>query len=394
MRSSITRALGVFVAIGALVLTPFSGAIAGQKLAATAGIPAIVATDSYPSWDDVNAAKANEAQKQAEVDNIKNLLSNLSAEAARLSNIALQRGEEYLVATYNLDAATQTADSLQKRATDAVTTATNLKSQVGAFAAQLYRNGGDTSTASLLVQGEDASSLLYRLGAMSKLTEQSGDLLDRAKAAANNAEALQNQANVAVDERNKLETAAQDSLNSAQSAKSAADAQLAEQTKRSTVLYDQLASLNNTTAQVEKDYAAGVQALADQKAREAEADASAGGGGGSSWVPDSGSIASPDEAKNIAYGMLGSYGWGGDQYSCLVQLWTGESGWRVNAYNPDSGAYGIPQSWPASKMSSVADDWATNAYTQIIWGLNYIDAAYGSPCNAWAKWQARSPHWY
>lgn len=394
MRRSVATTFGAAVAIAGLVLTPLSGAFAGQRGVVPATVGAAVATDTYPSWDDVNAAKANEAQKQAEVDNIKNLLSNLAADAARLSNVALQRGEEYLVATYNLDAATQSAQSLQQRATEAVATADTLKQQVGGFAAQLYRNGGDSSTASLLIQGEDADNLLYRLGTMSKLTEQSGGLLDSAKAAANNAEALQNQADVAVTERDKLESAAKDSLDAAESAKAAADAQLAEQTKRSAVLYEQLAALNDTTAQVEKDYAAGVQAAADQKAREAEAAANAGGGGGSSWVPDSGSIASPDEAKNIAYGMLGNYGWGGDQYSCLVQLWTGESGWRVNAYNPDSGAYGIPQSWPASKMSSVADDWATNAYTQIIWGLNYIDAAYGSPCNAWAKWQARSPHWY
>jgi hypothetical protein len=89
-----------------------------------------------------------------------------------------------------------------------------------------------------------------------------------------------------------------------------------------------------------------------------------------------------------------NYGWGGEQYGCLVQLWNGESGWRVNAYNPSSGAYGIPQSLPASKMGDVAADWATNAATQITWGLNYISGRYGSPCNAWAEWNARSPHWY
>jgi cell wall-associated NlpC family hydrolase len=84
------------------------------------------------------------------------------------------------------------------------------------------------------------------------------------------------------------------------------------------------------------------------------------------------------------------------QYSCLVQLWEHESGWRVNAENPSSGAYGIPQALPGSKMATTGSDWKTNATTQIMWGLEYIKKRpdYGSPCAAWDKWQSRSPHWY
>jgi SLT domain-containing protein len=62
--------------------------------------------------------------------------------------------------------------------------------------------------------------------------------------------------------------------------------------------------------------------------------------------------------------------------------------------NQSSGAYGIPQSLPASKMASAGPDWRTNPATQIRWGLDYIRSAYGSPSNAWAKWNQRSPHWY
>ncbi|MDT0180362.1 lytic transglycosylase domain-containing protein [Microbacterium sp. ARD31] len=102
--------------------------------------------------------------------------------------------------------------------------------------------------------------------------------------------------------------------------------------------------------------------------------------------------ASPAEAQAIAQGMLGNYGWGGDQFSCLVSLWNKESGWNYQAMNPSSGAYGIPQALPGSKMSTAGADWQTNAATQIAWGLGYIDGRYGSPCAAWSHSQA--VNWY
>jgi hypothetical protein len=90
--------------------------------------------------------------------------------------------------------------------------------------------------------------------------------------------------------------------------------------------------------------------------------------------------------------MLGSYGWSSSQFGCLVSLWNAESGWDVHASNPSSGAYGIPQALPGSKMASAGADWESNAATQIRWGLGYIKADYGSPCGAWAQEQAQG--WY
>ncbi|MGO2111422.1 MAG: transglycosylase SLT domain-containing protein [Pseudoclavibacter sp.] len=91
----------------------------------------------------------------------------------------------------------------------------------------------------------------------------------------------------------------------------------------------------------------------------------------------------PDEMKAIAAGMLADYGWDESEMSCLDSLWMKESGWNPFAENPDSGAYGIPQSWPAEKMATAGDDWRTNPVTQIRWGLDYIQRAYGSPCTVW-----------
>ena len=98
------------------------------------------------------------------------------------------------------------------------------------------------------------------------------------------------------------------------------------------------------------------------------------------------------EAQAIARGMLAGYGWGDDQFGCLVALWDRESGWNSQAYNASSGAYGIPQALPGSKMASAGADWQTNAATQISWGLGYIAGRYGNPCGAWSH--SESVGWY
>lgn len=88
--------------------------------------------------------------------------------------------------------------------------------------------------------------------------------------------------------------------------------------------------------------------------------------------------------QQIAMSMLAQFGWPSSQFSCLDSLWQRESSWNPLATNPYSGAYGIPQALPASKMASAGSDWATNPATQIRWGLGYIKATYGSPCAAWS----------
>ena len=92
--------------------------------------------------------------------------------------------------------------------------------------------------------------------------------------------------------------------------------------------------------------------------------------------------ASPMYNKRFAQAYMSSkYGWCGQQVSCLTTLWNRESGWRVNAHNP-SGAHGIPQALPGSKMAKFGKKWRTDPQVQIKWGLNYIKKRYGSPCNA------------
>lgn len=116
------------------------------------------------------------------------------------------------------------------------------------------------------------------------------------------------------------------------------------------------------------------------------------GTGGGSAAP----VADPvpaGEAQQIAKRMMPSFGFTGDgEFGCLVKLWNKESGWRTNAANPSSQAYGIPQANPGSKMASAGADWRTNPATQIKWGLGYIKDRYGTPCKAWAH--SQSVGWY
>jgi hypothetical protein len=107
-----------------------------------------------------------------------------------------------------------------------------------------------------------------------------------------------------------------------------------------------------------------------------------GGGGGIIYVTST--PPNPNTAQSIAYNLMASFGFSPTTYfGCLLDLWNHESGWVYDAENA-SGAYGIPQALPGSKMASAGPDWQTNPATQIKWGLGYIKQLYGNPCGAWS----------
>jgi hypothetical protein len=149
-----------------------------------------------------------------------------------------------------------------------------------------------------------------------------------------------------------------------------------------TIPVDEVADLTKVT-RAEAAKLAAAAAAYDQAQAEAAAAAAA----------ELAAANTPEGARAFASDLaVSQYGWGADQFQCLDQLWQKESGWSYTAYNASSGATGIPQSLPGSKMATAGADWQTNARTQITWGLGYIERAYGSPCSAWSHSQAMN--WY
>ena len=101
---------------------------------------------------------------------------------------------------------------------------------------------------------------------------------------------------------------------------------------------------------------------------------------------------SGEDPRSLAKPLVAAQGWSDSEYQCLVLLWNRESQWNPYAENSSSGAYGIPQALPGSKMASAGADWRTNPITQINWGIGYIKGRYDTPCSAWAH--SNTVGWY
>ncbi|MER5993201.1 transglycosylase SLT domain-containing protein [Streptomyces viridosporus] len=143
---------------------------------------------------------------------------------------------------------------------------------------------------------------------------------------------------------------------------------------------------------IAKKAAAEKQAKAEKEAKEREEAEAKAAAASRSATRDASEIAVKSsytvaEVQSIARQMIP-----GDQFQCFSNIVQRESTWNYLAVNPSSGAYGLVQALPGSKMASAGADWQTNPATQIKWGLGYMNERYGSPCGAWSFWQAN--HWY
>ncbi|MER7026828.1 transglycosylase SLT domain-containing protein [Streptomyces ramulosus] len=140
------------------------------------------------------------------------------------------------------------------------------------------------------------------------------------------------------------------------------------------------------TAQEKKDAADEAKAKADAEERKKKLEVSRSATRDASDFVAKGSY-TVAETQAIARQMVPA-----DQFQCFSNIVNHESTWNYQATNASSGAYGLVQALPGSKMASAGADWQTNPATQIKWGLNYMNSRYGSPCGAWSFWQANS--WY
>jgi hypothetical protein len=151
--------------------------------------------------------------------------------------------------------------------------------------------------------------------------------------------------------------------------------------KRAKSLGKQTKAIVAQQVKIKAALAAAARKAAEEKAARARALANRG------YQPG---VTDPREmARQI---LKNKFNYGSNQFECFDNIIMRESKWRIDATNPSSGAYGIPQALPGSKMASEGSDWRTNPATQIIWGIKYMEDRYGSPCAAWSFKSAKG--WY
>jgi hypothetical protein len=200
--------------------------IAGTVASQTAS-PAYAA--NYPSWGDVQAARASVAAKAAEIKRLDALLSSLENEVNTAQALAIQRGDEYQAAQQKVDDAAYKAGELKKQADAAKAKADSSKQHAGQLAAQLARMGGGDLSTSLFFSGDDANDLLSQLGLASVVKDRSASLYVKAAQDENSARSMSNQATLAEDALKVYAADAQKALDEANAASDRAGAALAEQ---------------------------------------------------------------------------------------------------------------------------------------------------------------------
>lgn len=241
--------------------------VAGIALSVSSSSLAIGAPADYPSWGDVQAAKASEAAKQVEITKLQGLLGTLQKQADDLGKIAEQRGERLNQANVALASATTKTAKLQSQADVAQAKALKSAKRASALIAQLARTGGGDMTMGVLFgTSKQTDQLLSTLGTVGRLSESSTEILKQAQFDKNSASSLAASASAAERKRKSLAADAQTANVAAQKASADATAQLAQQEAASNTMYAQLASLKNTTASVEQQYQLGVAEEARQNA--------------------------------------------------------------------------------------------------------------------------------
>jgi len=265
------------------------------------GTAAPAAANDYPTWAEVEAARASESTKRAQIADLQAQLAALEAQTAAAEAEAARRGTEYETAQAKFDDANLRADELQTQSDDAAARADESGRQAGQVAAMLGRSAGTDLTVRLLMDA-DSDDLLTRLGSMAKVTELAARASEQALVDRNSASNLAEQAEVAMELRGDLAETAETALAAAIDARAAAQASLAAAEQSDATMRAQLAVLTEDRAATEADYQRGEAvrlAAAAEAARRAAEAAAAGGGSppvvsGQGWVrPVNGRITSP-----------------------------------------------------------------------------------------------------
>jgi murein DD-endopeptidase MepM/ murein hydrolase activator NlpD len=292
------------------------GAAAVGAIGAPLVSPAFGAT--YPSWDEVQRAKGNEAAKAAEIARIQNLIAGLENEVATKRQLAQQASDDFFVAQQDYFDAALRADQLQAQADEQAEAAITAAQNAGRVAAQLYRSGGNDASLELFFAGSAAGAddLLARLGTLDKLVDRNNEVYTKAVTARDSAQSLSDQAEVQRVERDRLQRVAEEKMIAAQEAADAAQAALEEQQSMQVTLEAQLAALQDTTAKTVAAYQEGerIRKAEEERRRQEE------------------ERRRREEADRLNQGGGGGGGGGG---SVVGSGWARpSSGWRSSGYGP------------------------------------------------------------
>ncbi|WP_084816309.1 M23 family metallopeptidase [Frondihabitans sp. Leaf304] len=275
-RRSRSRARGpvAMLAVGALLA---AGAVLGTPLEASA-------STKYPSWHDVQVAVQNQAVKNREVKSIRALLVSLDADVKAKQAVQAEKGDELQKAQLAYDNQEDIRSKLQAKADSADRVAKSSETRAGQLAAQLGRSGSNDISSDLIANPGKASNLLYKLGAMSKLTEQANGIYSQAVQDRNTAQGLTDQATVATKALGDLKAKADAALETAQAATEEAQAAVDEQSANASRLEAQLASIKADRVLTQTKYNKGEKIrkakIAAAQARAAAAAAKASGATG------------------------------------------------------------------------------------------------------------------
>ncbi len=429
--------------------------VAATMLASLLGAGAPAAGSEIPTWDEIRAAKGNESATAERISEVERLLGDLRQQAGSAGDKAVQAESAHREAVAAFESGKRRLLLLDEKYENAVRTSEELKHRAGGIAAQAYKTGSTSPEVLLLLDADHAVEAANRLAMTNIVGGRTNALYADSRAAESVARSLKEQQLAVQEAVAEQGEETEEALETAESADHRARRAVAEQEKTSALLFAQLAELKGTTAELEQARINGLAAQeAYRQQQEAAREAARNDGGQqddaapTSPVPppaprpaptpgnpgsDEPGVPAPQPAPQLptppepapvptpqppqpapvpspppapepvvvddpaaaqayAQSRMASFGWDTSEFRCLVNLWNRESGWRTSAQNPYSGAYGIPQAYPGSKMQSAGADWRTNFRTQINWGLGYIAGRYGSPCAAWDHSENRG--WY
>ncbi|MFB9641542.1 M23 family metallopeptidase [Agromyces lapidis] len=356
-RSQTARARTSLQGPPSLVRRTLAGAaLIALALVGSVAVPQGAYAADYPSWDEVEQAKADTAAGAAAVEQIVGLIGELEANVERTRIEAQRRTDELLVAQQKYDDAVRKAEQIQAEADASAAEAAEAEQNAGQVAAQLYRTGTGDLSVNLFLEAGNATStdaLLSKLGNMSQMVERSSEVYRTAQEKANSAQSLGDQAEVAQGEREKLRVAAEAALQAAQEAQAAAEAALAESQAKKVELEAQLSFLKDAEAKTTAAYEEGERKRKEEEERrrkeeerrrkEAMENGSPGGVATSGWaLPASGWISGDYGPREVICG--GGYCSNPFHYAtdlatgCWSPIYAANSG--TVTYSGWSGSYG------------------------------------------------------